>query len=170
MRREDTMLAARSAGMTEYEQQLVTQIGQYGWRSTHVYKSDNSPCLTYTTGFCLSLASPEILVFDFPPNLAHDVFGQIYRELRAGRIFSEAAPEGKIVSGETVYFFPVAENAAVTHLISSKWFYRDRPFPCRQLVWADQAGLFPWEPGFDARLADLQPDLSPTGWKNLIRR
>jgi hypothetical protein len=104
MRREDTMLAEPSAHMNEYERQLVTQISQYGWRSTHVNGSDNSPCFTYTTGFYLSLTSPEILVFDFPGKLAHDVFGQVYRELQAGRIFSEAAPEEKIISGETVYF------------------------------------------------------------------
>ena len=54
-------------------------------------------------------------------------------------------------------------------MLSSKWFYRDRPFPAWQMVWPDQAGTFPWQAGFDESLAHVQPDLTVSGWTHAVQ-
>jgi Domain of unknown function (DUF4262) len=36
------------------------------------------------------------------------------------------------------------------------WYYKSSPFPVLQLVWPDQAGLFPWDEGFDERFRKQQ--------------
>lgn len=150
--------------LSDYECKLVEQVRKYGWRSTSV--ADSDPAFTYTTGFWLTLQQPEVIVFDFPSDLAHDVLGQMFRELQRGRVLPTGEPLEKLLGGERVYLFPVKEPAVSQFLRSGHWFYKKATFPCLQLVWPDAAGRFPWEDGFDATLADLQPDLSATGWKN----
>ncbi len=148
-----------------YEIDLLRQVKENGWRSTHVSGSDDgSPSFTYTTGFWLSLRRPEIILFDFPPALAHNVLGQIYRILGGGEDLQTNVPLEGILSGETVYFFPVKPEKIAEYLLSSTWFYKNDGFPCLQLVWPDQAGNFPWQSDFDAKLLRLQPDITENGW------
>jgi hypothetical protein len=159
-----TVLADPVQGLSEYEQELISQVREYGWRSTHVFDPDGgAPAFTYTTGFWLTLGYPEVIVFDFPGDLAHDVLGQMFREIRRGRVLPTAEPVEGILSGENIQLLPARPETAAEYLLSSKWFYKDNAFPCLQLVWPDHSGMFPWEDGFDPRLADLQPDLREPG-------
>ena len=108
-----------------------------------------------------------MIVFDFPLDLAHDVFGQMYRLLRAGRPLPVGQRIEGVLSGESIFLLPADPVAAADFLLSSRWFYKDAGYPCVQLVWADRAGLFPWQEGFAPGLADLQPDLSRRAWAGL---
>ena len=105
-----------------------------------------------------------MIVFDFPPQLSHDVFGQMMRRAQAGERFPLGQAIGGILSNEAVYLFTIGHEAGADYLRSSDWFYRRGEFPAVQLVWADGDGRFPWEGDFDASLAKRQPDLSSKGW------
>jgi hypothetical protein len=151
--------------MTAYEIDLIGRVRNYGWQTTSVGASDNdAPAFSYTTGFWLTADAPEVIVFDFPSNLSHDVFGHMMKQVQSGQHFPTGKPIEGILSNEVVYLFPVKPEVGVQYLRSSTWFYRLNKFPAVQLVWADRAGLFPWDVKFDAALAGLQPDLSPRGW------
>lgn len=148
-----------------YEVDLIERVREHGWQTTSVGADDNGdPAFSYTTGFWLTIDDPEVIVFDFPPQLSHDVFGQIISKARRGHRLNLVQPVEGILSNEAVCFFPVKREAAVSYLRSSDWFYRRAQFPAVQLVWADGDGRFPWERDFDEALARLQPDLSERGW------
>lgn len=149
--------------LNDYEEKLVAIVREHGWQTTSVASDDQGPAFSYTTGFWWSVQSAEVLVFDFPPDLAHDVFGRMMSELRSGRTLPVAKPLPGILGREDVYLFPVKPEAVSEYLLSSRWFYKQRGFPVFQLVWSDQ-GRFPWEAEFDATLLNHQPDLSPRGW------
>jgi hypothetical protein len=164
----ETVLDDPTDSLKDYEKELIARVGEHGWQTTSVLGGE-APAFSYTTGFWVTLGSPELLVFDFPPQLAHDVFGQVMRERRSGRELPMGEPLSGILGGESVYLFPVKPSAAAEYLRSSHWFYKWSEFPTVQLVWCDREGRFPWQDGFDGELATRQPDLSEKGWLAELR-
>lgn len=166
-----TVLTDPPTNLKSYEAELIGRVKEFGWQTTSVLADDNSdPGFSYTTGFWITVDQPEVVVFDFPPELAHDVFGQMMRRAQAGNRLELGRPVDGILANEAVYFFRVTRGSAASYLRSSDWFYRRGPFPAVQLVWADSSGRFPWEQDFDASLVKLQPDLSPKGWMDELDR
>ena len=163
----ETVLDDPSATLRDYEKELIHLVREHGWQTTSVL-GGGSPAFSYTTGFWLTIGHPELIVFDFPPQLAHDVFGQVMREVQSGRELPMRVPLSGILAGEDVYLFPVKPTVAAQYLLSSRWFYKQSEFPTAQLVWSDK-GLFPWQDGFDDQLASRQPDLSERGWAAELR-
>ena len=43
------------------------------------------------------------------------------------------------------------------------WFYDGGSFPALQMIWADQQGLWPWDPSVDARVRETQPVIEDQG-------
>jgi Domain of unknown function (DUF4262) len=164
-----TVLDDPNDNLRDYEIELVERVREHGWQTTSVLGGEE-PAFSYTTGFWFTLERPELIVFDFPPQLAHDVFGQTMRELRSGRELPMRVPLSGILAGEDVYLFPVSRAAADQYLLSSRWFYKGSEFPTAQLVWSDQQGRFPWQEGFDEALAIRQPDLSELGWLSELQQ
>ena len=153
----------------EYEKELLLRVKESGWQSTHVFAdTDGDPSFTYSTGFWQALGRPEVIVFDFPARLAHDVIGQTFRLLSDGADIQTEKPVTNILSGESVYFFAVDEEAKSEYLLSSKWFYKGNQFPAIQMVWPDPSGSFPWQPNFERKLIGLQPDISKISWSNML--
>ena len=66
---------------------------------------------------------------------------------------------GDIADGLEVVFLPVALPAYNEYLGYANWFYADlpAPYPALQMVWPDPNGVFPWQPGYDARFRRAQP-------------
>ena len=166
-----TVISDPPSNLKTYEVELIGRVEEYGWQTTSVGSDDNGdPAFSYTTGFWLAVDQPEVVVFDFPPQLAHDVFVQLIEKMRAGHRFCVGQPIEGVLSNEAVYLFPVKQEAGFKYLRSSEWFYRGTRFPTVQLVWADGAGRFPWERDFDEALARLQPDLSERGWVSELEK
>ena len=166
-----TVISDPPANLKTYEVHLVETVREHGWQTTSVGLDRNGdPAFSYTTGFWFTVDQPEIVVFDFPPQLAHDVFAQMIAKMRTGHRFPIGQPIEGVLSNEATYLFPVRRDIAVNYLRSSDWFYRKTDFPTVQLVWADGAGLFPWEVGFNDTLAPLQPDLSELGWMSELEK
>lgn len=165
-----TVISDPPSNPKAYEAELIRHVQEHGWQTTSVTSDDNGdPAFSYTTGFWLAVDQPEVIVFDFPPQLAHDVFGQMLEKMRAGHQFRVGQPIQGVLSNEAVFLLPVKREASVKYLRSSKWFYRGTGFPTVQLVWADGAGLFPWERDYNEALVKLQPDLSDRGWIREIK-
>jgi hypothetical protein len=163
----ETVLNDPGGALSAYEKTLIQCVHDHGWQTTSV-PGDDDPAFSYTTGFWLTRGTPELIVFDFPPHLAHDVFGQAMRELSSGRELPMGVPLSGILAGEDVFMFPVRPEAATQYLLSSQWFYKQSDFPAAQLVWPDN-GYFPWQDGFDGELKGCQPDLSHKGWLAELR-
>lgn len=164
-----TVISDPPVDLKTYETALIERVKEHGWQTTSVGADDNGdPAFSYTTGFWFSVNQPEIVLFDFPPQLSHDVFGQMIRMAREGYHFPIWKPVEGVLSNEIVYLVPATREAGVQYLRSSDWFYKRCEFPVLQLVWSDRDGRFPWENDFDPALMKLQPNLSGQDWAEAL--
>ena len=154
--------------LDEHEQEFVTQIREHGWHSTSVLEDDEGPGFTYTTGFCVNLGMPEVILFALNPDVAHDVLWDVYREAKGGRQFPIGVRVPDVFANVDAFLVPVGKEAYPYFLGWSTWFYGGDEFPCVQLVWPDKEGRFPWQDGIEESFKRLQPDISAAGWTKAL--
>ena len=110
MRPSTTVISHPPSNPKAYEVELVDRVQEDGWQTTSVGSDDNGdPAFSYTTGIWLAVDQPEVIVFDFPPQLAHDVFAQMLEKIRAGHQFRVGQPIKGILSNESVFLLPVKQ-------------------------------------------------------------
>jgi hypothetical protein len=123
---------------------------------------------TYTLGFYLNLLHPEFLILGISPDVSVRLMNSLFAVIEAGDRFAE--------NHTLRYNFGLGERKLVAKLVPQEryydylgygcWFYRsplwnvspiaEHKFPVLQLVWPDPAGLYPWDPGCDPRVRDIQ--------------
>jgi hypothetical protein len=162
--RIDTRLNSPGDDLDEVERNFVDGIRQHGWMQTHVLDEDDKPGFSFTTGFEVSIGHPEILAFKIDKQVVNEIFWLLYRCAQNGMPVPRAMRTGGVLPTDDAYIFPVARRHYAKYLGWSRWFYRGDDFECLQVVWPDQAGIFPWEDGFDTKYANAQIDLTDRGW------
>lgn len=111
-----------------------------------------NPGWNYTIGLT-DRGKPELVVFGLPQRVGHDVLDNAVErldEIRDGAILDRIA-----TAFPTAFREIPAVEANERFLIQAERFY-GRVVPVIQLVWPDPTGLFPWQPGCDARMAAIQ--------------
>jgi hypothetical protein len=146
------------------EQSFVAGIREHGWLRTAAIAEDGKPGFSFTTGFELTAAEPELIMFDPPDRVDHQIFWNIFRAAKGGQSLPLGACTADVFSTLPAFVFPVAKRHFADHLGWSRWFYRGDDFRCSQIVWPDPDGHFPWETCFDAEFASSQTDLTEHGW------
>ena len=164
-----TALDAAPEILDPHETKFVGDIRKHGWIHTSVFADDKGPGFTFTTGFWLTLAFPEILVFSMKKEQAHDIYWHMFRQIRNGHVFELAKPIGNVLVDLDVVLIPLPAHQLREYCGWSRWFYGGDAFQCVQLVWPDAKGFFPWQPGADPSFANSQPDLTEAAWGGLDR-
>jgi hypothetical protein len=159
-----TRLNAPLDGLDDAERNFVEGIRQHGWMQTHALDEDDKPGFCFTTGFEVSIGHPEILAFKIDNKIANEIFWVLYHCAENGKPVPRAVRASGILPNDDAYVFPVAKRHYADYLGWSRWFYRGDGFECLQVVWPDEAGVFPWEDGFDVKYAEAQIDLTERGW------
>jgi hypothetical protein len=159
-----TALDTPASQLDEQERNFVENIREHGWYRMSVFADDQGPAFSYTTGFYLKFGFPELIVFSFRSELAHEVLWDVYRDLEAGRRYPVGSRVSDLFGNSNAYLLPVSQKHYATHLGWSRWFYRGDDFPCLQLLWPDRLGLFPWQTGASEDFKFSQPDLTSDGW------
>lgn len=158
-----------SDGYNDYEKDLVANVREHGWQGTSVFPAaddeEPGPGFCYSIGFWRTASIPEILIVGLPMNVGHSVLARIHELAGEGFVPPVGVPVSDVMVGYDCFFFPIAPAAYGEYPLSANWFYGNEDYPCLQLVWTDEAGLFPWQAGFNERFRDDQPDLSPHGWR-----
>jgi hypothetical protein len=150
--------------LDDAERNFVDGIRQHGWMQTQALDEGDKPGFCFTTGFEASIGHPEILAFKIDRKVANEIFWVLYRCAQNGKPVPRAVRTGGILPKDDAYVFPVARRHYSNYLGWSRWFYRGDDFECLQVVWPDEAGVFPWEDGFDSKYANAQVDLTERGW------
>jgi Domain of unknown function (DUF4262) len=159
-----TTLDAPYDKLDEHERNFVDRIREHGWFGTHVYGDSENPSFTYTTGFHLMLNQPELIMFSTKKEITHQVFWDVYNDLKGGATLTIGKPTKEIFANLHAVVFRMAVEHYREYLGWSRWFYAGQPFPCVQIVWPDKRDVFPWEDGFDQSFVDDQIDLTKNGW------
>jgi hypothetical protein len=146
------------------EKEFVAKLREHGWFNTTVPADDQGPGFSYTTGFWAGMSAPEVIVFSLKFEIAHNVFWDLYRDLRAGAAFPSGQRLPNVFGNTEAVFLPVSKAHYRDFLGWNRWFYSGDEFPCSQLIWPDKGGKFPWETGFDKDFVDDQPNLTGAEW------
>lgn len=159
-----TALDIPPEALDQFERPFVAKVREHGWFRTGILSDSEGPGYSFTTGFWLSVAQPELIMFSTKANIAHEVLWNLFRDAKAGHPLPVGTRTDRVFANLSAYAFPVAKRFYADYLGWSRWFYGGVGFPCLQLVWPDRAGIFPWEKGFDPAFAEDQIDLAENGW------
>lgn len=161
-----TALNSSPTDLDEHERSFVEKVREHGWFRTSVFGDNTGPGFSYTTGFWLGTGHPELIMFSMKDEIARDVFWDLFREAKGGSQLGAGRRTDAAFANLPAYAFSVAKKHYASFLGWSRWFYGGDEFSCLQIVWPDRAGVFPWQPGFDAHFSADQPDLTERGWLN----
>ena len=150
--------------LDEAERNFIDGIRTHGWMQTQALDEDDKPGFCFTTGFQATIGHPELICFKIDRKTANEIFWVLYRCAQNGKPVPRRVRTAGVLRHDDAYVFPVAKRHFAAYLGWSRWFYRGDDFECLQIVWPDEAGVFPWEPGFDSEYANAQIDLTERGW------
>ncbi|WP_427168838.1 DUF4262 domain-containing protein (plasmid) [Streptomyces sp. C1-1] len=136
----------------------VATIGEHGWQVIMIPADDQGPGWAYTVGLWHSHRIPELAMFGLDIDLMHTLLNDLVRQAVAGP---------GLEAGQELH--DVASVPLVLEAVDYRWYraffgtaigyYRRPPFPFLQVLWPNQEGAFPWQPGGEGLLAS-QPRLS----------
>lgn len=159
-----TALDAPSETLDQNELTFVSNVREHGWFRTSVLGDETTPAFSYSTGFWINCAQPELIIFGLDAEVAHDVFWDLFRNAKSHGGLPTGCRTDKVFANVPAYALPVAKEFYPNHLGWSRWFYGGDNFPCLQIIWPDRHGIFPWEDHFDAGFEGIQLDLTEHGW------
>ena len=159
-----TALDAPLEKLDAQERNFVAQVREHGWFRTSVFEDEEGPGFSYTTGFWVHHQAPEIIVFSLKPDIAHAVLWDIYRDVSAGASLQVGQRLSNVFANIEAVLLPVSKRFSREHLGWDRWFYAGDDWPCVQLVWPDSNGAFPWEPSYEERFLNSQPNLTGADW------
>lgn len=141
---------------------LEEVISRLGMAVQPVLASETNPHFAYTVGQH-SKGLPELIVFGIPPHpaasLLHQLAAHVEAEHAAGRTIGPGLVdlEGYQMATALIEVPAVAAREYATHADSRS----NGQARFLQAVWPDQAGLYPWQHGFDERYRESQVVLGP---------
>lgn len=195
---EESAGADRDAEHAAYMSWVAATVGEHGWAVTGRHGDEAAPPWAYSVGMWVSRQVPELVLCGLPVDNGAaiinaigagvadggclgpgDVIGDAFLSDLLAPSRRAAAREGCFPGGSRparLALRPVEPSWRVTDGllgISNAFYGMVRP-PYLQVVWSDGNGRFPWDQGFQAGLAGLQPllwlprdDNPPSSWTRL---
>jgi hypothetical protein len=115
---------------------------------------EDGPPYAYTVGLWESLSAPELVVYGLTKHDAKNVIAFGLQELKEGRlILSDGVRSSGVVEKVDCIWRKVDPSQLNSWRFGSWYRYRHHRtgrydgLEMYQLVWPDEKGLFPWEPG-----------------------
>lgn len=132
-------------GADQTRQKVFADIQRFGFSIMDV---EGRPSLAYTIG--LAPANPELLIVGLDPSLMPVLLQDIVRKQREGQITVASGEKAEgIVEGGACYFGQVDRDQYEKYVgVALRW-HSSRDFPLLQVVFPDQVGRFPWQPGYE---------------------
>jgi hypothetical protein len=151
---------------------LVGRVARRGWSVESVPPEGRRPAYAYTVGLWHSFSHAEVSVFGRDEAEMARWLERVAGEVEAGRMLHPDRQADDVLGSHEVFPRPALASWH-RHLFGPALaFYRGQPVPMLQLVWADRAGVLPWEPGCAEDCLGAQPWLwdrvtaapAPAGW------
>lgn len=142
----------RCTGAEDLVSTAYEQITAGRWSVTGVFGDDTSSPVAYTTGLT-EHRRPELLITGLEPDLACRILNRAAELALADRRFLDAKfLDGVVRPPHRLAALPAVDTSElhVTRLLYGP------DFLALQLIWPDEEGRFPWEPGYSFPL-DAQP-------------
>jgi hypothetical protein len=156
--------------LTDYEEKILSNVEEFGCFVTTVFDPEGeSPSYSYSTGFTASLNQGEVIIFGLDHDVMHRAVNIVRDQCREGLVLTDWQTIGGVLEGFDVVARIIPKRRIDReHFNSARWFHRRRfgaeLAEAYQLVWPGAVdGLYPWDDGCAAIVADLQPALYERG-------
>lgn len=150
---------------------IVDTITKHGLAIQGVFRGEDDPQTEpnfhYTVGLA-AIDKPEIIAFGLPMNVGHAILNALGFAILHSGFEVEAGDEiSEVVADYTVKMINV--DNSWEHLTVANQLYGnpDGVLPALQMVFPDEDGLFPWEPGCDVDWQPLLGDV-PADWRDVV--
>lgn len=147
--------------LDETEQNILTDIGRYGWSLIGVPECAEGPSFVYSIGMMHTLDHPEVIMFGLDIELMWRIVNDIGADVRNGRRFIDTGLYEGVIEGFACKVKPVAEAHHTTYLGYAMWHRRHvgriGTLRAVQCLWPDRDGVFPDEQNCDPDVVRLQP-------------
>lgn len=151
------------------DRRILGHIAEHGWAVIGIEEGEEGPGYSFSVGIHHTLGQPEVVVMGLRSDNARAFINDVGGRMRSGRRFAPGERTFDLAEAYPTDFIRVDPRYYREYFGYARWLYRRNTFPMIQIVWPDKNGLFPWEPGYDARFFGLQRVLGPTdrwphGW------
>lgn len=135
---------------------VMADVSEWGWHTVRVADEGSLP-YAFSVGLFRSFDHAEVVLFGLPADHLVSAVGRVAARVRDGERFEHGDVAGDIVEGHAVAVRRVVPRHYPAHLGYAIWYHGGPRFPAVQLVWADDAGRFPWDRWFSPAHRDAQP-------------
>ncbi|MQY07923.1 DUF4262 domain-containing protein [Actinomadura macrotermitis] len=142
--------------MDNFLLRTIVHITQYGW-SVVLVPGDDGPGWAYTVGLWHSHRAPELAMFGGDVYETEEILNALGRRTAEGAGPVAGGRLDDAVRGRPAAFRAVEQPWYRALLPGAVSFYRRPPLEFLQVVWPDEGGLFPWQPGTELPFRHSQP-------------
>jgi hypothetical protein len=113
----------------------------------------------HSVGLFRSWDHPEVAIFGLAAEELRGAVSRLGARVRGGERFEHGDVAEGVLERRAVAFRRIVPRHYPAYLAHAVWYHDGARFPALQVVWADEAGRFPWDRWFRRELREAQPVL-----------
>ena len=135
-------------------------IKREGFAFLSIGQDGDTPPFSYTVGITETYERPELIIFGVSQSVANAVFNGFVAKIKNSECFNDGDIVVELLN-MPVAIKAVSKEIAMPFALNVGSRYRgSRHVPSfQQIVYPDQSGKFPWEPGYDEGMGQIQLEL-----------
>ena len=148
------------------DQKVLDDVRDHRCHVMNVFDPDGVlPDFSYSTGFPVSVAQPEVIVFGLPHELRHSMVNEVGRQYAEGLVASDGLRVSGLLEGFDCVLRRITDTTSIDeHFGWASWYHRSQRgvelTEAYQIVWPGaQQGLYPWDEGCASEVIARQPAL-----------
>jgi hypothetical protein len=133
-----------------------------GYASIFVKRDAYGPSCAYTVGLTETYGCAELLIFGVNEEVANYVFHSAINRIKGGVRFADGDLLVDVLTIPCV-IREISSAAACPFALNVQDRYEGTAHAAlfQQIVYPDEASIFPWEPGYNERMRKVQTELWP---------
>ncbi|WP_343532187.1 DUF4262 domain-containing protein [Pedobacter sp.] len=132
-------------------------IGKFGLQVITVTSTAYLPSFVYSIGLSRTYNHPEIICFDLPNDIGHEIINDVAENIKNGEKIECGKIYTEIFRNNRAMFLPIDPRNIRDYFGAGLKYYQNEDFNALQLIWTDRNDQFPWEENFEEEFLYKQP-------------
>jgi len=144
-------------GSEELVDKTKSNVEKFGLQVIMVSSTSYSPAFAYSIGLWETYSHPEIICFDLPNDLGHEIINDVAEIIKGGEKIEIGKSYFQIFKDSKASFLIVDQRNLGDYFGAALNYYGDNYFEALELIWTDRNNRFPWEENFEEEFLFRQP-------------